>query len=78
MKMTNDDYIGIGEILKDLVEEKPMKANKDDCTYIKNSTKLISLFRLVPGIDQLHSTISWPGVHKIYNVVQLGLSPELP
>ena len=31
---------------------------------------------LAPGIDQLYSTNSWQGVHKVHNVVQLGLTPE--
>jgi nicotinamide riboside transporter PnuC len=31
---------------------------------------------LVPGIDQLCSTNSWQGVHKVHTVVQLGLSHE--
>jgi hypothetical protein len=36
MKTTNDDCVGIrGNKKKDLVEGKRMKANKDDCTYIK-------------------------------------------
>ena len=30
--------------------------------------------RLSPGIDQLLSTNSWPGVHRVHNVVQHGLS----
>jgi hypothetical protein len=32
--------------------------------------------RLAPGIAQLYSTNSWQGVHKVHNVVQLGLSYE--
>ena len=32
---------------------------------------------LAPGIDQLYSTNSWQGVHKVHKVVQLGLSHEV-
>ena len=35
MKTTNDHCVGKGEIIRDLVKGKRMKANKDDCTYIK-------------------------------------------
>jgi hypothetical protein len=59
MKTTNDDCVGIGEILKDLVEGKRIKTNKDDCIYIKEQPQVyLSLFSWAPGIDQLHSANS--------------------
>ena len=32
---------------------------------------------LAPGINPVYNANSWPGLHKVHNVVQLGLSPEL-
>ena len=54
------------------------------CIYL--SVSVFSVFRMVnetstvaslaPGIDQLHSTNNWPGVHKVHFVVQLTLSHD--
>ena len=42
--------------------------------FRKNSQQNITEASLAQGICQLYCTKSWSGVHKVHNVVQLGLS----
>jgi hypothetical protein len=49
MKTTNDDCVGIGKMIKDLVEGKRMKANKDNGTYIKEQCQVYLFVQLGLG-----------------------------